>query len=181
MMKRVRWIACSSALKTDACLGNDAVRTVSPPTAADQTRQQICSHLWMIWWSLYFSLEWCGQIQECLLHFCFFGKFTYFNQIKKNLLFMKTIFHNICFTSDSFHYISLHCRLIQVYTAISQSLNATNSFFTACSFNSHAEPPAMSYENQRHLLACRRLVRYAMDCSAIYIWKSFANMSLVIL
>ena len=37
MMRRARWIACSSALNTDACLGNDAVRTVSPQTAADLT------------------------------------------------------------------------------------------------------------------------------------------------
>ena len=36
-MMRARWIACSSALNTDACLGNDAVRTVSPQTAADPT------------------------------------------------------------------------------------------------------------------------------------------------
>ena len=38
MMRRARCIACSSVLNTDACLGNDAVRTVSPQTAADPTQ-----------------------------------------------------------------------------------------------------------------------------------------------
>ena len=37
MMRRAIWIACSVALDTDACLGNDAVRTVSPQAAADPT------------------------------------------------------------------------------------------------------------------------------------------------
>ena len=36
MMRRARWIACSSALNTDACLGNNAVARFRQ-TAADPT------------------------------------------------------------------------------------------------------------------------------------------------